>query len=115
MFDDVVTIELRAIAGATYPLGRETEISPAACGARARRTLSLVRDHRTGASPGYAAVYPGLAAGDYTVWQDSVTPVGTVTIHADPSSGHWGWRGHRGQRGCWGSGGVRFSRRLRAA
>jgi hypothetical protein len=60
--------------------GREIEISPAGVGARAGRTHSLVRERRTGAGRGYAAVYPGLAAGDYTVWHDAVTPAGTVTI-----------------------------------
>jgi hypothetical protein len=48
--------------------GREIEISPAGGGARAGRTHSLVRERRTGAGRGYAAVYPGLAA------------AGTVTI-----------------------------------
>jgi hypothetical protein len=60
--------------------GREIEISPAADGAHARRTHSLVRQRRTGAGTSYAAVYPGLAAGDYTVWRDALTPAGTVTI-----------------------------------
>jgi hypothetical protein len=60
--------------------GREIEISPAGGGVRAGRTHSLVRERRTGAGLSYAAVYPGLAAGDYTVWHDAVTPAGTVTI-----------------------------------
>jgi hypothetical protein len=60
--------------------GQEIEISPVADGARARRTHSLVRQRRTGAGTSYAAVYPGLAAGDYTVWRDAFTPAGTVTI-----------------------------------
>jgi hypothetical protein len=60
--------------------GREIEISPAAQGTRAHRTHSLVRERRAGSVRGYAAVYPGLAAGDYTIWRDAVTPAGTVTI-----------------------------------
>lgn len=60
--------------------GREIEISPVAGGVRARRTHSLVRQRRTGTGTSYAAVYPGLAAGDYTVWDDAVTPAGTVRI-----------------------------------
>jgi hypothetical protein len=60
--------------------GREIEISPADGGARAHRTHSLVRERWTGAGRSYAAVYPGLPAGDYTIWRDSVTPAGTVTI-----------------------------------
>jgi hypothetical protein len=39
-----------------------------------------VRERRTGAGPRYAAVYPSLPAGDYTIWQDAVTPTVTVTI-----------------------------------
>jgi hypothetical protein len=60
--------------------GREIEISPARGGTSARRTHSLVRERRTGAGSSYAAVYPGLAAGDYTIWQDDVTPAATITI-----------------------------------
>ena len=47
----------------------------------ARRTHSQVRERRTGGNVQYAAVYPGLAAGDYTLWRDAATPVGTVTIN----------------------------------
>src|SRR5260370_36345705 len=68
--------------------GREIEISPAGGGARADRTHSLVRERRTGAGRGYAAVYPGLAAGDYTVWHDAVTPAGTVPIPDGPGTRH---------------------------
>jgi hypothetical protein len=60
--------------------GKEIEISPVADGVADRRTHSLVRQRRTGAGTSYAAVYPGLAADDYTVWLDALTPVGTVTI-----------------------------------
>ena len=60
--------------------GTEIEISPADEGMRGRRTHSLVRERRTGAGTSYAAVYPGLAAGDYTVWRDALTPAGVVTI-----------------------------------
>ena len=41
--------------------GREIEIGPAGDGAGARRTHAQVRERRTGAGTGYAAVYPGLA------------------------------------------------------
>jgi hypothetical protein len=74
--------------------GREIEISPVEGtdhrdhphdhdhdhGTHARRTHSLVRERGTAAGTSYAAVYPGLAAGPYTVWRDPDTPVGTVTI-----------------------------------
>jgi hypothetical protein len=62
--------------------GREIEISPARGGASARRTHSLVRERRTGAGLSYAAVYPGLTVGDYTIWQDAVTPAATITVHS---------------------------------
>ena len=76
--------------------GREIEISPVEGtdhhdrardhdhahdrNARARRTHSRVRERGTAAGTSYAAVYPGVAAGPYTVWRDPDTPVGTVTI-----------------------------------
>jgi hypothetical protein len=60
--------------------GREIEISPAGPDTGAHRTHSLVRERRTGAGPRYAAVYPSLPVGDYTIWQDAVTPTVTVTI-----------------------------------
>jgi hypothetical protein len=60
--------------------GREIEISPARGGATARRTHSLVRERRTGVGTHHAAVYPGLAVGDYTIWQDAVTPAAMITV-----------------------------------
>ena len=61
--------------------GREIEISPHGDGhARAHRTHSMVRERGTAAGKSYAAVYPGLAVGTYTVWRDRDTPAGTVTI-----------------------------------
>jgi hypothetical protein len=39
-----------------------------------------VRERRAGGSVQYAAVYPELAAGDYTIWRDATTPAGKVTI-----------------------------------
>jgi hypothetical protein len=69
--------------------GREIEISP--CGIpAARRTHSQVRERRAGGSVQYAAVYPDLAAGDYTIWRDATTPAGTVTItEAGVTSYQW--------------------------
>ena len=71
--------------------GREIEISPVDDihddihdhdhgDARAHRTHSMVRERGTAAGRSYAAVYPGLAVGTYTVWRDHDTPAGTVTI-----------------------------------
>jgi hypothetical protein len=62
--------------------GQEIEISPASGGLGARRTHSLVRERRTSAGISYAAVYPGLPAGDYTLWRDGATPGATITIDA---------------------------------
>ena len=60
--------------------GREIEISPADGGAEARRTHALIRRRETATGTSYAAVYPGLAAGSYTVWRDTGTPAGTVVV-----------------------------------
>ena len=40
----------------------------------------MVRERGTAAGKSYAAVYPGVEVGTYTVWRDPDTPVGTVTI-----------------------------------
>ncbi|MGH3160093.1 MAG: hypothetical protein ACRDNF_26455 [Streptosporangiaceae bacterium] len=59
--------------------GREIEISRSDVPS-AVRTHSQVRERRTGASVRYAAVYPDLAAGDYTLWRDELTPLTEVSI-----------------------------------
>jgi hypothetical protein len=67
----------------------EIEISPQGDPA-ARRTHSQVRERRTRGAVQYAAVYPGLAAGDYTIWRDATTPGGVVTINGGHvTSYHW--------------------------
>ncbi len=58
--------------------GREIEISPDTPGAP--RTHASVRERPGTHGTRYAAVYAGLAAGDYTIWQDHDTPASTVTI-----------------------------------
>ncbi|HMD95288.1 MAG TPA: hypothetical protein VKG80_21855 [Trebonia sp.] len=60
--------------------GQEIEISPADGGAGTRRTHAMVRRRETGAGSSYAAVYPGLAAGAYTVWRTASTPAGTIVV-----------------------------------
>jgi hypothetical protein len=45
-----------------------------------RRTHSRVRPRHTPAGTRYAAVYPGLPAGCYTIWRDERRPAGTVTV-----------------------------------
>ena len=44
------------------------------------RTHSQVRARPMAAMTEYAAVYPGLRAGPYTIWRDQHTPAATVTI-----------------------------------
>src|ERR1700733_3466705 len=56
----------------------------------ARRTHSQVRPRHLGAVTKYAAVYPGLAAGSYTLWRDEGTPAASVTITGGQiSTCHW--------------------------
>jgi hypothetical protein len=59
--------------------GTEIEISMSAPHG-AHRTHSLVRERHTSSGVGFAAVYPGVPAGEYTIWQDPETPAGTVTV-----------------------------------
>ncbi len=69
--------------------GQEIEISPQGVPA-ARRTHSQVRQRRAGGSVRYAAVYPGLSAGEYTIWRDATTPAGTVAVAGGSvTSYHW--------------------------
>jgi hypothetical protein len=84
-----VILELGADIGAlvveTPPglAGREIEISRSVGGSR---THSLVRERRTAAGRSYAAVYPALPAGEYTVWRDDGIPAGQVTVHGGQAS-----------------------------
>jgi hypothetical protein len=59
--------------------GREIEISrddePGA-----RRTHSQVRQRHVATVTRYAAVYPGLRAGQYTIWGDDQRPAVTTVI-----------------------------------
>lgn len=56
--------------------GREIEISREG----AARTHSQVRERRMGSRVRYAAVYPDLPAGVYTLWRDPSTPAAVVTV-----------------------------------
>jgi hypothetical protein len=69
--------------------GQEIEISP--CDTMGvRRTHSQVRKRITATGTSYAAVYPGLTAGRYTVWRDAGRPAGTVTIEGGRVTDfHW--------------------------
>ena len=59
--------------------GREIEISrdddPGA-----PRTHSQVRPRHLATVTRYAAVYPGLRAGRYTIWRDELSPAASATI-----------------------------------
>lgn len=59
--------------------GREIEISPLGSTAT-HRTHSRVRPRNTDSQTQYAAVYPQLPAGNYTIWNNDDTPASTVTI-----------------------------------
>jgi len=80
----VVMLDLGAQTGAlilyTPPdlAGREIEISPDTPGAK--RTHASVRARPWSGGTRYAAVYAGLAAGDYTIWRGHDTPAGTATV-----------------------------------
>ena len=58
--------------------GAEIEISLA--GSDGPRTHSMVRPRLVPGGTQYAAVYPGLAPGDYMIWDSDSRPVMTVTI-----------------------------------
>jgi len=60
--------------------GRDIEISRLAGGAPRGRTHSRVRQRHTQGGVQYAAVYPGLRAGDYIVWCDATTGAMIVTV-----------------------------------
>jgi hypothetical protein len=81
--------------------GREIEISldavpgaPGAPGApaapAARRTHSQVRPRHMASATKYAAVYPDLAEGSYTIWADSARPAGRVVV-AGGRITNWSW------------------------
>ena len=64
--------------------GEEIEISrddePGAPWSGAERTHSQVRPRPLPGETVYAAVYPGLPAGRYTIWRDERTPAATATV-----------------------------------
>jgi hypothetical protein len=59
--------------------GQEIEISPAGP-LVTRRSQAMVRARPVDDGTGYAAIYPGLPAGRYTIWRDRATSAGTVTV-----------------------------------
>jgi len=75
--------------------GEEIEISrddasPGAPPSGAERTHSMVRPRPLPGGTRYAAVYPGLRAGRYTIWRDEQTPAATITVTGGQVSNcHW--------------------------
>ena len=68
--------------------GREIEISRDE--QDARRTHAQVRPRHMTTGTRYAAVYPDLAAGPYTIWADERHPAGRVVITGGRIT-NWSW------------------------
>jgi hypothetical protein len=89
-----VILELGADVGALVLFtpaeldGREIEISRD--DQVARRTHSQVRPRHMATGTKYAAVYPDLPAGVYTIWADERRPAGRVVI-AGGRVTNWSW------------------------
>jgi hypothetical protein len=61
--------------------GTEIDISRAGdSGQHSHRTHSMVRPRHVASGTRYAAVYPSLPPGNYTIWRDNQTPAATVTV-----------------------------------
>jgi hypothetical protein len=69
--------------------GREIEISPEDA-VTSRRTHSMVRPRHMTTGTRYAAVYPDLAAGPYTIWADEQSAAGRVVITGGRVT-NWSW------------------------
>lgn len=65
----------------------EIEISPGTDPA-APRSHNQVHPRRAPAGIVYSAVYPALAAGEYTLWRDEHTPEATVVIRGGQVTEH---------------------------
>jgi hypothetical protein len=80
-----VVLELGPGAGALVlytPAAREgEEIEVSLTGADGRRTHAMVRPRHVAGTTVHAAVYPGLAPGDYTIWAGAAA-VATATVAA---------------------------------
>jgi hypothetical protein len=58
--------------------GREIEVSPR--GSAASRVHVEVLERRINGGPVFAAVFPGLRAGDWDIWENGPNPSGTIAI-----------------------------------
>jgi hypothetical protein len=83
-----VEISLPGAGPRTHSIVRERRIERSAAG---QRTAGR---HAAPSGPGdaavYAAVYPGLPAGVYTIWRDAQTPAGTVQVQGGQVAS-WLW------------------------
>lgn len=81
-------IEISGTGSRTHSIVRERRVDQSAAGRRAAGR------HAAPSGPGdaavYAAVYPGLPAGLYTIWRDTQTPVGTVKVEGGQVTS-WLW------------------------
>ncbi|MEP7024480.1 MAG: hypothetical protein ABJB47_11920, partial [Actinomycetota bacterium] len=68
--------------------GHEIEISHQDLPPGHHRTHSQVRERRVGSHVQYAAVYPDLPPGEYTLWRDATTPAGIVKIGSGEVTSH---------------------------
>jgi hypothetical protein len=90
-----VVLELGADVGALVLFtpaeqdGREIEISREG-EPGAKRTHSQVRPRHLANVTRYAAVYPDLPAGTYTIWADEQNPVGRIVITGGQVA-NWSW------------------------
>lgn len=66
------------------------EIDIGLTGTGSRRTHSMVRPRHVPGGTQYAAVYPELPPGEYTIWQADGTPAATVVITGGiATTAHW--------------------------
>ena len=65
----------------------EIDISPGTDPA-APRSHNQVHPRRAPSGTVYSAVYPALAAGEYTLWRDTHTPEATITIRGGQITEH---------------------------
>ncbi|MGI8761392.1 MAG: phospholipase [Jatrophihabitantaceae bacterium] len=83
-YDGTVVLDIGGDVGALILLAPETmagdeiEISPV--GSEGQRTHVAIRERRGAGGVRYAAIYPALHAGEYTLWDLAGKPADTVRI-----------------------------------
>ena len=89
-----VVLELGPGSGALVllvpPEMNGVEIDIGLSGRRDRQSHSAVRPRHVVGKTLYAAVYPDLEPGDYTIWRGDDTPVADITVVGGTvTSAHW--------------------------